>query len=210
MFLRSTSIDADPRRIDEGACWVRSRVQPLVEAQNGSFGLLMVVARASGRIVVASAWGTREAMRESEPHVAGARTEAARVFGAEPLVEEWELAELQRVRDCEEGFADRATRVELDPRDVDLLVDTFRTTTIPALGMLPGFCGAGLVVDRVHGRAVSTVTFESRAAMESSRRRAAEVRQVTVEKAHARPTEVIELEVVVAGLRLPYENGGAG
>jgi hypothetical protein len=208
MFLRSTSIDADPRRIDDGISWVRSTVRPLVEPLEGNLGLLMLVARASGRVVVASAWGTRAAMQQSERQILGIRNESVRVFGAEPVVEEWELAELHRVRQAQDGFASRATRVDLDPRDVDLLVETFRATSIPALGLLPGFCGAGLMVDRAHGKAVSMVTFESRAAMEDSRPRAAEIRQASVEKAHARPTEVIELEVVIAGVRIPSEGSG--
>jgi heme-degrading monooxygenase HmoA len=205
MFLRSTVMDADHKRIDEGIRWTRSTVLPFLQGLDGNRGLTMLVSRASGRVVISSAWGTREAMRASEPMVTGIRGEAGRMFGAQPTVEEWQMAELHRVRQPQLGFASRATRVDIDPGDVELLIDTYRTTTIPALDLLTGFCSAALLVDGDRGKAVSLVTWESREAMEQSRRRAAEIRQVSAEKAHARPTEVMELELAIAELQIPEE-----
>ena len=205
MFLRSTVMDAGVRRLDEGISWARSTALPMVRGLQGNLGLSMLVSRASGRVVLSSAWGTRAAMSASEQHIAAQREEAARVFGAQPTVEEWEMAELHRVRHAEPGFANRSTRVELDPGDVDLLIDIYCTTSIPALDLLPGFCGAALMVDRERGVGVSSVTWESREAMEASRRGAAEVRQVSVEKAHARPVEVQEFEIAITELHVPDE-----
>jgi hypothetical protein len=206
MFLRSTVIESHARRFDEGVSWARSTAQPLVESIEGNLGMSMSVSRASGRVILSSAWGTAALMHASELVIADLRAGARRVFAAETtVVEEWEMAELHQVRRTEPGFANRATRVELDPDDVDLLIDIYRTTAIPALDLLPGFCSAALLVDREGGTGVSSVTWVSRDAMEASRPRAAEIRQVSVEKAHARPTEVLELEIAIAGLHIPDE-----
>jgi heme-degrading monooxygenase HmoA/quinol monooxygenase YgiN len=205
MFLRSTVMDSHVRHIDEGVRWARSTALPLVQSIEGNLGLAMFVSRASGRVVLSSAWRTRAVMHTSEPLIADVRAEAARIFAAQPSVEEWEMAELHRRRRAERGFANRATRVELDPSDMDLLVDTYRTTTIPALDLLPGFCSAALLIDRAGGQGVSSVTWESREAMEASRPRAAEIRQVSVEKAHARPIEVVELEIAIDEIHVPAQ-----
>jgi heme-degrading monooxygenase HmoA len=205
MFLRSTVLQSHARRIDEGLGWARATALPLVESVEGNLGLSMLVSRASGRVILSSGWGTSALMHASEPMIAELRAEAGRIFAAQPTVEEWELAELHRVRRAEPGFACRSTRIELDPGDIDLLVEIYRTTSIPALDLLPGFCSAALLVDRDGGLGVSLVTWVSRDAMEASRARTAQIRQVSVEKAHARPTEVTELEIAIARLRLPDE-----
>lgn len=102
-------------------------------------------------------------------------------------------------------MGDRSTRVQVVPADMDLLIDTYRTTSVPALSLVPGFCSTTLMVDRASGIAVSSVTFESRDAMEDSRRQAAEIRRASLEKAHARAIEVLEAQLVVADLRIPDE-----
>lgn len=203
MFVRSTVIDAEPARVGDGVAFVRDRVLPLITDLDGNLGLTMLVNRVTGRTVTSSMWGTRAAMERTVPTVVPVRNEVAMLLGGMPVAEEWEVAELFRVRRDEPGFANRSTRLEFDPGDAEQLVDIYRTTTVHALSMLDGFASAGLLIDLDEGRAVSLVTFVDRQSMEDSRRAAAEIRRTSVDKAHARATEVVESEMVLAELHLP-------
>lgn len=204
MFIRSTIIDGDPRRVDDAITYVRDTVVPFVSGLEGTLGLSMLVNRSRGRTITSTAWRSEAAMHDSLDVLAAIRDECARIMGGPATPEQWTVAERDRVRAPEPGFGNRSTRLAFDPADTDLLVDTYRTTTIPALHLLPGYCGAVLLVDRDQGRAVSSVTFESRAHLEASRRAAAEIRQTSVEKAHARAGEVVESEIVVAGIQMEW------
>jgi hypothetical protein len=205
MFVRSTVIDTEPGRIDQGIAFVRDRVAPLVREIEGSRGITMLVNRDTGRTVISSLWGTRAALDGSARLIASVRDEAAVLLGGAPLAEQWEVAELYRVRPAEPGFGNRSTRLEFDPGDAEHLVETYRSTTVPALALLDGFASAWLLVDIEAGKAVSHVTFVSRAAMQDSRRAAAEIRRTSSEKAGARPTEILESEMVLVELHLPEQ-----
>ena len=163
----------------------------------------MLVNRATGQTETSTLWGTRAAMAASDRLLTSAREEAGALMGGRPRAEEWEVAELYRVRRPRRGFANRSTWLEFDPGDAAQLVDIYRTTTVPALSMLDGFASAGLLIDLDAGRGVSLVTFVDRAALEDSRRAAAEIRSTSVEKANAQVTEVVESEMVLAELHLP-------
>ncbi len=203
MLVRSTVIDADRARVDDGITFVRDRVLPLVAELDGALGLTMLVNRTTGQTETSTVWGTRAAMAASDRLLTSVREEAGALMGGRPRAEEWEVAELYRVRRPRRGFANRSTRLEFDPCDAELLVDIYRTTTVPALSMLDGFASAGLLIDLDAGRGVSLVTFVDRSALEDSRRAAAEIRKTSVEKANAQVTEVVEAEMVLAELHLP-------
>lgn len=205
MFFRSTTIDGDPRRIDDGIRFVREQAQPFVARIEGNLGIQMHVDRATGRSVTTTAWGSAWALHESFDLLTAIRSQAARLFGGEALVESWEVPEMHRVRRSQVGCGHRATRVQVLPRDVDLLIDIYRTTAVPALSLIPGFGGTTLLVDRGTGTCVSWVEFDDRRALEDSRRQATEIRQVALEKAHGRAIEVLETEVALAGLHVPDE-----
>jgi hypothetical protein len=203
MFVRSTVIDTEPGRIEEGIALVRDRVIPLISEIEASLGMTMLVDRDSGRTVTNSMWGTRAGMEGSVRLTTSVRDEAALLLGGAALVEQWEVAELYRVRRAEPGFATRSTRLEFDPGDAEHVVDIYRTTSVPALALLGGFASAWLLVDPGSGKGVSHVTFVDRASMEDSRPAAAEIRRTSVDKAHARATEILETELVLAELHLP-------
>lgn len=205
MYARSTLVDVERGRIRELVTFVETRVRLLAGALEGSMGLTMLADRRSGRSVVTTVWGTEPAMHASVAPVGAVLDEAPLRFGATPASEEWRMAELHRLREGEPGFWSRSTRVEFDPADTDLVVDIYRTTTIPALDLLPGFCSAALFIDRRSGRGVSTVTFDSHAALVSSRTPVQEIRQVSADKAQARVGESLELEVAITAMTMPRE-----
>jgi heme-degrading monooxygenase HmoA len=204
VYARTTTIEADPDRMDEGIDFVRRRVAEAVREHQGSAGLSMLVDRASGRAIVVTGWDSREAMRASEGALAPMRTEWSGVRAdPPPQVQEWEVVVLHRLRPPEDGQPIRSTWVELDPADVDGAIEAFRTGGVPALEVIPGFVSATLLVDREAGQGISSVVFENEDALVRSREPSNRIRAAVTEKAHARVREVAELELAVSGLVPP-------
>src|SRR3954447_23893952 len=63
MHARSTTIKADPEKLDAGIAYVRDEVLPTVQQIDGCIGLSMLTDRESGRCIVATAWANEQAMR---------------------------------------------------------------------------------------------------------------------------------------------------
>jgi hypothetical protein len=73
-----------------------------------------------------------------------------------------------------------------------------------AIEQLAGFCGAGLLVNRGSGRAVSSVTYDGLAAIRQTRAPAATLR---VDDTQDAGTEVVDVKRVRAGHRPPARAG---
>ena len=84
MFVRSTVIDADRVRVDDGITFVRDRVAPLVAGLDGALGLTMLVNRATGQTETSTLWGTRAAMAGSDRLLTSVREEAGALMGGRP------------------------------------------------------------------------------------------------------------------------------
>ena len=94
MHARTTTIDANPERIDEVVRQVESDVLPLLKQQEGFKGFTLHVDRPGGKVVGTSYWESEEAMQASEDVVKTPREEAAQQGGASgaPTVEHFEVA----------------------------------------------------------------------------------------------------------------------
>ena len=79
----------------------------------------------------------------------------------------------------------------------------YRTSVLPAMEDLEGFCSASLMLDRGSGRAVSSATFESAEAMDSNRDQARALRTARLRDLSADQIDVGEFELVLAHLRVP-------
>lgn len=207
MHARATVVAADPARVQDLIRLVRDRVVPAVDTHGGSLGLSMNVAATDGgsgrRCTLTDIWTDRASMHASERALQPLRDAAARIAGARPVTEEFELAVLHRLRQAEVGCWVRSTRVRLDPTRVDAGLAVFRTSTLPAVERLDGFRSALLLVDRGSGNGVVSVVFDDRAALDASRGPASSVRQEASSRASAEVSDVAEAEIVVAALRLP-------
>jgi hypothetical protein len=126
----------------------------------------------------------------------------AEVLGAPAAVQEWEIAVLHR-RKPADGACARVSWLRAEPRDIDGAIDMYRTQVLEGLDALPGFCSASLLVDRTSGRSVSSVAYETRAMLDTSRQGADDLRSRTVQQIRAQIVEVAEFELVLAELRLP-------
>jgi hypothetical protein len=203
MYARSTTFRARPAAIDDGIAFLRDDVMPAAMAMSGCTGLSMMVDRRSGRCIATTGWDTADHMRASAGLIDPMRDRAAAIMSAAPFVEEWEIASVHRLHTSHDGACVRATWMWLEPAMVDHAVDTYRRVTLPAMENLEGFCSASLFVDRQLGRAVSSVTYDTHAAMNNSRETARTVRMDNARDAHAQVLDVSEFDLALAHLRVP-------
>jgi quinol monooxygenase YgiN len=206
MYARATVVIAEPEKVDDVIALMRDRVLPEVLDQPGSLGLSMNVDRTSGRCTVTSVWKDRGSMHASEPVLEPLREQAGRVAGGVPATEEYELAVLHRLKQAEPGCWVRTTRVRTDPSGVVEGIRNFKHQTIPAIEQLPGFRSALLLVNRRTGSGVVSVVFDDRAALDASRQAAQAVRGDASTATSSSVTDVVESEIVVAGLKLPLSH----
>jgi len=203
VYARSTTVRGDAAAVDDGIAMVREDVMPALQEMEGWVGLSMLVDRTYGTAIVTSAWDSERALVRSRDRVAALRDRAAEQLGGAAEVEEWEIALLHRERMSGAGACSRVTWLKVHRYDIDHQVDVFRTRLLPQLEVLPGFCSASLLVNRETGRATSTVTYESRGALERSRPEARRLREEATRIVGAEIHDVAELELALAHLRVP-------
>jgi hypothetical protein len=203
MFARSTTIQAQPSAIGSGIAYILDDVLPGLLDVDGCVGLSLLVDRQSGRCIATSAWRSAETMHASEAQVRRMRNRAAEAFGGTPQVEEWEIAALHRDHRSRDGACVRVTWIRADPGRLEHAIDVYRMSAQSTMEHLEGFCSASLLVDRLSGRGVISVTYDSQQAMERTRAEAASVRATGTRQAGAQVIDVCEFELVLAHLRVP-------
>jgi heme-degrading monooxygenase HmoA len=167
--------------------------------------LSLLVDRESGRCIVTTSWESEDAMRASEERVRSIRDRAADEFGGigDPMVEEWELAVLHRDHRSGEGACARTTWVNGDPARMDENIEYFKTSVLPDLENLEGFCSASLMINRASGRAVACSSFDSREAMERNREQSTNLKNEKIQEAGVEEADEHEFELALAHLRAP-------
>jgi hypothetical protein len=204
VYARSTTIQAQPLSVDIGIAHVRGVVMPALQKIDGYVGLSLLVDRQSGTCIATSSWETVEAMRASAERVAPVRDQAALMFDGSARIEEWDIALLHRDHPSHEGACVRATWLKVVPDQLSRSVDFYRTSVLPEMENLDGFCSASLLVDHpACRRAVSSSTFDSMDAMARNRDRATELRSRRVRELGAEVLDVAEFELAIAHLRAP-------
>ena len=176
---------------------------PALQGMPGCIGVSLLVDRRSGRCIATSAWESDEAMRASGETVTPIRDRAAEMFGGTANVEQWEIAALHRDHRAPDGAGVRATWVRVAPDQMDQGIEYYKSSVLPQLEGLDGFCSASLLVDRASGRAVSSATFDSLDAMERNRDRATELKNSSMQEAGAEELDESEFELALAHLRVP-------
>jgi heme-degrading monooxygenase HmoA len=203
VHARSTTIEAQPSSIDGGIAHVRDVVMPALQEVDGCVGVSLLVDRDSGRCIATSAWETRRAMHASADRIRPVRDRAAQAFGGSPTVDEWEIAVLHRDHHSGAGAGVRATWLKIRPDQFDRAIEFYRTSVLPAIEELEGFCSASLMIDRTSWRAVSSSTFDSLDAMERNGDRARSLRTARLRDLGADQLDVGEFELALAHLRVP-------
>jgi hypothetical protein len=105
-------------------------------------------------------------------------------------VDVWEVAVVHRDHAMPDGACARVTWMSGDPDSAERAADLFRMVVLPRVQDHEGFCSASLLINTETGRAVSTVTFESRAQLEASRAAALEIREAATKELGATTDEM--------------------
>jgi heme-degrading monooxygenase HmoA len=203
VYARATTFRAQSSSVDADIAHVRDTVMPALEGIEGYIGLSLLVDQPSRRCIATSSWQSEEAMRAGEQSVRPVRDRAAEIFGGSAQVEEWEIADLHRDHRSSEGACVRATWVKVDPDQIDRGIDFYKTTILPALEELEGFCSASLLVDRASGRAVASATYDSVETMERNRDQLDRLRATGSPDVSAQVLDVCDFELALAHLRVP-------
>jgi quinol monooxygenase YgiN len=203
MYARSTTIQGDPARMDDGIANVRDEVMPAVRAMDGCIGLSMLADRGSGRCIVTTAWRDEAAMHDSEGMVHDMRQRAAEMMGGRAEVKEWEIALVHRQHEAHNGACTRVIWGKGDPAGMADMVGDFRMALLPKLGDLPGFCSISLMVDRDNGLSATAVTYDSRQDMLDANEQATALRTEFSRGVGMEITEMMEFDLVLAHLRVP-------
>jgi heme-degrading monooxygenase HmoA len=81
VFVRVTTVEADPAMADEGIAFYEEKVVPVIREQAGARTALLFVNRKTGRDFAATAWDTEQDLQKSEAAVTGLREESIKKFG---------------------------------------------------------------------------------------------------------------------------------
>jgi hypothetical protein len=203
VYARSTSIQGDPGRIDEGITFVREEVMPAVTGMDGCIGMSMLVNRDSGRCIATSSWMSEDEMRATDSQVSALRNRAGEIMGGEVDVREWEIAVMHRVHEAREGSWCRVTWLTCPPAEVDSTIGHFRDNVMTRLEEVDGFCSASFMVDRESGQCCGTARFESREDLDATREMARGMRDQRSRESGVEFGDVEECELVIAHLRVP-------
>ena len=205
MYARTTTVHADPQRIDEGVRYVRDEVMPAVRSMPGCMGLSMLCERDSGRCIVTTSWDSAESISASRDAVRTMRQEASDRLGARDMtVDEWEMVVVHRAHAMGEGAWARVTFSRLrDTGQADHVIEAWKANILPRVEEFDGFSSVSLMVDRAAGRGAGTVCFDTRQALDASRRTAEGIRSEFAGRIGVEITEVAEMEVAIHHLRVP-------
>lgn len=203
MYARSSTIYAHQSFIDEGVTHVRDVVMPTLADMDGCVGMSMLVDRDGGRCILTSSWRDQETLHSSEDRAGELRDQAVKIFHATAEISRWEIAALRRNHRAERRAGVRATWLRIDPAKMDRLVDTYKLALVPRLEDLDGFCSTSLLIDPATGRAVSSVGFDDRSAMLTSREGEQAIWAEAVNDTGAEVSQVCEFDLAIAHLNAP-------
>ena len=203
MYARSTTVHADPQRIDEGIANVRDEVMPAVQSMPGCMGLSMLVDRTTGRCIVTTSWDSEESMSASREAVRAMREQATDVMSGSFEVQEWEIVVLHRAHRAPEGACCRVTWTRGDPARMDEMTETFRTAIMPRLDDIPGFCSVSIMGDRRTGMSVLTATYDDRPSLDASSGTVQTMREQFLQQMGMELVDMAEFDVAIHHLRVP-------
>ncbi|AYN38503.1 hypothetical protein D9753_05735 [Streptomyces dangxiongensis] len=202
MFVRTVYATGDPALLDSAVRSLNSQGRDLLEERPGYRGASVFTDRDLGKILTASWWETEEARRNSDEVMRERRAGLLEPFAGTVAVAGYEAAVVHHLAHPLQGGGLRVTRLEFDPPDGDLVIDTFRATVVPRAESLPGLARITLLIDRLRGRGIAGALFTDRGCLAASRAAMASARHAATAKAHADVVGLEEFEVTYADVRL--------
>jgi quinol monooxygenase YgiN len=203
VYARSTTITAQPGRIDDGIALV-NELLPTMTGIDGCMGMSLLVDRSSNRCIATTSWESEITMRGSRDQVQPLRQRLLDTLGAEAsAVQEWEIAILHRNHESPDGAGARVTWARPREGDLDRQVDAFRSIVMPMLEAQEGFCGLSMFIDREAGLMCGTASFDRMSILEETREFASQQRARMTERTGVEFLDVLECELAVHHLRVP-------
>jgi hypothetical protein len=182
---------------------MRDTIMPALE-ELGAAGMSLMVDRHSGKCIATSAWESEAVMRLTGNAARPLGERASTILhGPRTAINEWEVTAVHRDHRSPKGACLRVVWFQVQPNQVDRVTDVYRLSVIPSLEELEGFCSASLMIDKLSGRAVSSVTFDSVAALNRNRGQASALRDAKLADLGANLVDVGEFELAIAHLRVP-------
>ncbi len=87
-WVRVTTVEGDPAKVNEGISSYKTRVVPTIQKQRGARAEILLVNRKAGKSFSGTIWDTEKDLQNSEAAVSGIRQEVAQQVGARsPKVE---------------------------------------------------------------------------------------------------------------------------
>ena len=201
---RSTTIMAQPDRIDDGIAMVDGELMAMLPDIDGCIGLSLLVDRTSARCIATTSWDSEDAMRASNAQLEPVRQRLLETLGGDGVeVQEWEIAIFHRDHESPDEACARVTWARPPAGQLDAAVDAFKTQVLPMLEEQTGFCSASMLINREIGMLCGTVSFDSMATVEGNREFGAEQRARMAERTGIEFVDVIECELAVHHLRVP-------
>ncbi|HEV2011385.1 MAG TPA: hypothetical protein VGS17_10225 [Candidatus Limnocylindria bacterium] len=81
VFVRVTTVEADPAKAAEGIANFKEKIMPVIRAQAGARTAVLFVNRKSGRTFSATGWDSEQDLQNSEAAVTALRDEAIKKIG---------------------------------------------------------------------------------------------------------------------------------
>lgn len=204
MYARTTDLQANPAKIEDGITVVREELLPAAIAMDGCVGMSMLVDRESGRCLITTAWESESAMRDSADEVRVLRDLLGQCLGSMGSeVDLWQVAVVHRDHRAPVGACARMMALRVVSDTAGRAKDVFNLVVLPRVQDLTGFCSASMLINPEAGRAVATVTFDSRAALDDSSEAATRICETASWGFGAAVDELVEMDIAVARLHLP-------
>ncbi|MFJ8014496.1 antibiotic biosynthesis monooxygenase [Streptomyces sp. NPDC096339] len=198
MYVRSIYATGDPAELAGVAEALRTDGRALLSAQPGFRGMGLFADHELGKLLVGSWWEDEASRQASYENLSKRRAEMMAPFAQTVAVDNWEAAVTRRAEELRPGAGFRLVRMDVEPPDIDLLVDTFRDASLPKVQKVPGLAGISLLVDRERGRAAVGALYTDHDALVASRGAVAALRGEAAAKARATTSSLEEFEVIIA------------
>jgi hypothetical protein len=204
MYARSTTLTADPMRMDDGIALVRDEIMPALQGMPGCIGLSMLCDRDSGRCITTSSWDSMESMAATGDRVKDMRQRMMEMMsGRDMSVDEWEIGAMHRLHTPGDDACARVTWTRGDPANMERTLDGFRLALMPRMDDMPGFCSLSLMVDRNTGRCSLTTVFRDRQSLDDTREVVRGMRDEFTSRLGMEVMDVAEFELAIHHLRVP-------
>jgi hypothetical protein len=206
MLVQAVIAQGEPANVEDVVEFVRDQVQPLVDDRPGSRGVALWCNAGAGVVVLLTAWEDVGALQDSDSDLAEVADQVSGLLEAnQHRVEVLEsLVMFQRHPD-EPGHWTRLTETSSPVERTEENIALFTSEVLPAIRRITGTNSIYLLVNRDRGHAISAVTYTSRETLNGSRARAARLREESIERLGAEVTNVLEVEVVIVGIRPPVD-----